>query len=612
MKSHTDTLSTLRKRLLRTFALLWILQTPVSVILVYAFSSWSGEQILDVLKNFFFWGATPIILFVGWLALYRIRVIEAGLGVSDQPTDEALAQSWRALGRLPGEYLCGFVLYFVLAIATAFTPALFSWATGADIAKIVALIIPVPFFFALMGLAAVDHVLAPAIERVNRLADERGIALKTRGLSLKARSILNIVGSMVAVMIAVLAALYGFLELQLTPELQQAVLGPFLGRAVLLVIVFASGALLTAWFFAKGLTEPMEEASGRIREMAEGQGDLTRRMVVQSQHEIGELARHFNTFAGALHDIISQARHTADSVAAATQQFSAATHQLTIGTQQQASSLEETAASMEEMTATVRQNADNARQANLLASAARDCAEQGNREVTSAVTSTQALTRASQQIADFTTTIDEIAFQTNLLALNAAVEAARAGDHGRGFAVVAAEVRTLAQRSAAAAKEIKAVIQDVGQKRQVSEEHGLRSGQSLQQIVHSSQQVSGIVAEIAAASQEQAQGIEQVNKTISQMDQVTQSNAAQTEELSSTAQVLATQAAQLQTLVGRFRLRQSEATAERLVAPAPAVGAHRVVSVYQEPVAVVPHPVHVLDRKANGAMPHLNEGFEEF
>jgi methyl-accepting chemotaxis protein len=209
---------------------------------------------------------------------------------------------------------------------------------------------------------------------------------------------------------------------------------------------------------------------------------------------------------------------------------------------------------MEEITATVKQNADSARQANQLAAGSRESAEKGGQVVTSAIGAMSEINAASKKIADIITTIDEIAFQTNLLALNAAVEAARAGEQGRGFAVVATEVRNLAQRSATAAKEIKALIQDSVRKVENGSELVNRSGQTLDEIVTSVKRVTDIVAEIAAASKEQATGIDQVTKAMAQMDQVTQQNSSQTEELSSTAQSMSTHAEQLQALVARFKL----------------------------------------------------------
>jgi methyl-accepting chemotaxis protein len=243
-----------------------------------------------------------------------------------------------------------------------------------------------------------------------------------------------------------------------------------------------------------------------------------------------------------------------NSVASASQQLAAASEQLSSGAQQSASSLEETASSLEEITATVRQNADNADQANQLANSSRETAEKGGAVVAQAVDAMGEINRSSRKIADIITTIDEIAFQTNLLALNAAVEAARAGEQGRGFAVVAGEVRNLAQRSATAAREIKGLIEDSVQKVETGSELVNKSGETLGAIVTSVKRVTDIVAEIAAASREQTVGIEQINKAVAQMDQVTQSNASQTEEMSGTAVALSGQAEQLQAVVAQFNL----------------------------------------------------------
>lgn len=260
-------------------------------------------------------------------------------------------------------------------------------------------------------------------------------------------------------------------------------------------------------------------------------------------------------FTGA---ILNVAR-IADEVAAASQQLAGAAEELSSGAQEQASSLEETASSLEEITSTIQQNSDNAQQANQLAGNSRKVAENGGETVTRAVNGMGAISASSKRIAEIITTIDEIAFQTNLLALNAAVEAARAGEQGRGFAVVAAEVRNLAQRSAGAAKEIKALIQDSVQKVSTGSELVNESGKTLAEIVTSVKRVGDIVTEIAAASREQASGIEQVNKAVTQMDQVVQTNAAQTEELSATADQLSIKAQELQAVVQQFNLTNSTA-----------------------------------------------------
>ena len=258
-------------------------------------------------------------------------------------------------------------------------------------------------------------------------------------------------------------------------------------------------------------------------------------------------------------------RNTLKEVTAGAQGASSSSHELASaaesiasGSQEQAASLEETSSSLEEITATVRQSADNARQANQLAVSSRDSAEKGQEVVASAVTAMTEINAASAKISDIISTIDEIAFQTNLLAVNAAVEAARAGDEGRGFAVVATEVRSLAQRSAGAAKEIKFLIQDSLKKVERGSDLVNRSGETLQGIMMSLKSVTDIVSEISAAADEQSTGIDQVNTAVTQIDQVTQANSAQTEELSSTAQSLSQQSTKLLKLVSVFTLEKGK------------------------------------------------------
>jgi methyl-accepting chemotaxis protein len=320
------------------------------------------------------------------------------------------------------------------------------------------------------------------------------------------------------------------------------------------VVGSMASALVLSVVLARSIAGPLGQHAALLRDIAEGEGDLTRRLEVRSRDELGELARWFNIFVDKLRVIIGQTRESAERAALAAQQLSTGAEQISAAAQEQASSLEETAASMEELTGTVKQNADNARQASQLATESRDTAERGGRVVTSAVASMEAITQSSERIAEIISVIDEIAFQTNLLALNAAVEAARAGEQGRGFAVVAAEVRSLAQRSAAAAKEIKALIHDSVQKVKAGSSLVNQSGHTFQEIVASVKRVTEIIAEIAAASAEQSQGIEQVNRAIVQMDRLVQSSAAQTEELSSTALALAVHAKQARALVWRFKL----------------------------------------------------------
>jgi methyl-accepting chemotaxis protein len=285
------------------------------------------------------------------------------------------------------------------------------------------------------------------------------------------------------------------------------------------------------------------------------EGDLTARVVEEGKTGFYKsLAQGMNKLIGSTGDVVRTMSKAADEVRTGADEISRGNLDLSQRTEEQASSLEETASSMEEMTATVKNNADNAAQANQLASAARDQAERGGKVVGSAVAAMSEINAASKKIADIIGVIDEIAFQTNLLALNAAVEAARAGEQGRGFAVVASEVRNLASRSAEAAKEIKGLIQDsVGK---VTEGTRLvdESGKVLGEIVTGVKKVTDVVAEIAASSREQASGIEQVNKAVTSMDEVTQQNAALVEEASAAAQALTEQAANLSELIAHFKV----------------------------------------------------------
>lgn len=283
-------------------------------------------------------------------------------------------------------------------------------------------------------------------------------------------------------------------------------------------------------------------------------GDFSVKVPELGDDAVGQVASALANASDSIRATLHSVQSVADTVSSAASQLTAASREISSGAQSQASSLEETASSLEEITSTVKQNTDNAQQARQLANGSRDVAERGGSVVSEAVQAMEEINRSSKKIADIITTIDEIAFQTNLLALNAAVEAARAGEQGRGFAVVAAEVRNLAQRSASAAKEIKALIQDSVTKVDNGTELVNRSGQSLTEIVTSVKRVSDIIAEIAAASKEQLSGIEQVNKAVSQMDRVTQSNAAQTEEMSGTANMLLSHSQELADMVGQFKL----------------------------------------------------------
>jgi methyl-accepting chemotaxis protein len=312
--------------------------------------------------------------------------------------------------------------------------------------------------------------------------------------------------------------------------------------------------IILSIFIARGFSVPLGQAVSVLERVADG--DLTVTLNVNTNDEVGRMAEALNRAVERLNGTLQEVADSAGNASSSSQQLAAAAEAIASGAQEQAASLEETSASLEEITATVRHTADNANQASQLASSSKDSALQGQEVVSNAITAMSEINAASAKISDIISTIDEIAFQTNLLAVNAAVEAARAGDEGRGFAVVASEVRSLAQRSAVAAKEIKVLIQD--SLRKVDAGSGLvnRSGETLQGIVGSVKRVTDIVGEIAAASGEQSTGIEQVNTAMTQMDQVTQSNSAQTEELSATAQSLSEQAAHLLELVSTFTLSQ--------------------------------------------------------
>jgi methyl-accepting chemotaxis protein len=292
----------------------------------------------------------------------------------------------------------------------------------------------------------------------------------------------------------------------------------------------------------------------RMVDAANG-GDLTQRIPTEGRDGLTRrVGGGINSLVENMATVISQVKDAASEVHRGADEISQGNTNLSQRTEEQASSLEETASSMEEMTSTVKQNADNAGQANQLAVAARDQAEKGGAVVAKAVRAMGEINDSSKRIADIIGVIDEIAFQTNLLALNAAVEAARAGEQGRGFAVVATEVRNLAGRSATAAKEIKGLIQDSVKKVDEGSVLVTQSGATLEQIVSAVKKVTDIVAEIAAASQEQSAGIEQVNKAVMQLDELTQQNAALVEEASAASQSMADQARMLNETMGRYRV----------------------------------------------------------
>jgi methyl-accepting chemotaxis protein len=319
----------------------------------------------------------------------------------------------------------------------------------------------------------------------------------------------------------------------------------------MLLICMAAAMSLAVWI-SRVISRPLTEAVNVAQRVAGG--DLTGTIRAESKDETGQLLDALRDMNDNLLKIVGEVRTGTDTIATASNEIASGNMDLSSRTEQQAGSLEETASAMEELTSTVKQNADNARQANQLAVTASEVAVAGGNVVGQVVDTMGSINDSSKKIVDIIGVIDGIAFQTNILALNAAVEAARAGEQGRGFAVVASEVRSLAQRSAAAAKEIKILIDDSVSKVDVGSKLVEQAGSTMEEVVNSVRRVTDIVSEITAASHEQSQGIEQINHAITQMDEVTQQNAALVEQAAAAAQSMQEQAARLSEVVGVFKL----------------------------------------------------------
>ncbi|MFT3812569.1 MAG: methyl-accepting chemotaxis protein [Acidovorax sp.] len=364
----------------------------------------------------------------------------------------------------------------------------------------------------------------------------------------------------------------------------QRVAMQWVGAGIALAVLLAS--LFMAWRTVRSITAPLARAVDAAGHIA--QGDLTVDLHDARKDELGDLMRALSGMAARLRGVVGEVRTGVESVSTASSEIASGNQDLSARTEQTAANLEETAASMEQLTATVTQSADTARQANQLVSNAAQAAEQGGQVMAQVVSSMEHITDSSRKIADIIGVIDGIAFQTNILALNAAVEAARAGEQGRGFAVVAGEVRSLAQRSAEAAKEIKGLISTSVQSVESGSQQVTQAGQSMDEIVNSVRRVSDLIAEITASSTEQRDGIAQVNQAVANLDQMTQQNAALVEQSAAAASSMRDQAGRLAEVVSVFNVGAGAAVA-RAAAPRPA------------PVAKAPAPAPAAPRKVAAA-----------
>ncbi|WP_157137856.1 methyl-accepting chemotaxis protein, partial [Herbaspirillum lusitanum] len=334
------------------------------------------------------------------------------------------------------------------------------------------------------------------------------------------------------------------------PPGMRSVLG---ASAVAALLLAALSTLVSSVATARSFTR-LSRVRDAMDVIASGTGDLTQRLPVTGRDEVAQIASSFNRFVDKIEHVLLEIRDSSRTIHMASRDIASGNLDLSSRTEAQASSLEETAAAMEQITSSVQNNTDNAIQANRLSASASDIAGRGGDMVEQVVQAMNAINSSSRKVVEIISVIDGIAFQTNILALNAAVEATRAGEQGRGFAVVAAEVRSLAQRSAAAAKEIKVLIFDSVEQVRIGEESVAKTGATIRTVVESVKKVSDVVAEITSASLEQSRGISQTNEAVGQMDQVTQQNAALVEEAAASAQELQEQASRLASIVAQFRL----------------------------------------------------------
>jgi methyl-accepting chemotaxis protein len=339
------------------------------------------------------------------------------------------------------------------------------------------------------------------------------------------------------------------------------------GLAIGIVLAIAFAVLIT-----RTIVRPIRKVVDRIKDIAQGEGDLTKRVDQDRRDEMGELGKWFNTFVEKIENIICDIAGGAAQIDGGSEQVSASSQSLSEGASEQAASLQQISSSLEEIAAMTNQNAEHVQQASSLGDESKSAAERGRDEMTSMTAAMSEIKASSDEISKIMKVIDEIAFQTNLLALNAAVEAARAGEAGKGFAVVAEEVRTLAQRSAEAAKDTSQMIEQATMRADNGVAIADRVGTSLEEIAASTTKVTTLLNEIASASKEQAQGINQVNDGVTQLDTVTQQNAGNSEELASAAEETSAQATAMRELVGSFKYRDTSGSASERVAVARSAG----------------------------------------
>ncbi|MGO9147214.1 MAG: methyl-accepting chemotaxis protein [Desulfomonilia bacterium] len=356
-------------------------------------------------------------------------------------------------------------------------------------------------------------------------------------------------------------------------------------------------AALIGSVFAGRIAKRARDISNTMMYIAQGEADLSKRLPVLTTDEVGDIASWFNTFVGNLEEVITKVKHSSEQVDSSTKEVAAGAQGLSHATQEQASAIEEVAATIEQMTSSIKHNAENATDGRQKATEMVRMANVSGESAQELIRGMSGISEASKKIGDIIVTVNEVAFQTNLLALNAAVEAARAGEHGKGFAVVAEEVRALAQRSADAARQIKALIEDTVNKISAGDVMVKKSGESLEEIIKHIQELSQVMEEIAAASSEQASGVDELNRAITQIDTTTQENASTVEELASTSDSLSNEAKELSNTVARFKVSKEEQRTK----------VKQSSYKKQQPVKAKVEPV-----KAAPPAPDFEDDFEEF